>query len=366
MDPPIEVCADRLIKQPPLDVSQAKVLYSYFAGRLNEIGPNGNLAEKLGDAPIVPIIERSASEKRSNVRFVSPRACFIGDGGTYGDIFDFIDFDTEANTFLLRVGSKHEPSAFEIANMLVRQPARLLQTIGHEKYLQILRKLAENSANLKKDKSLWQQLKSAPCLLAERQVSKIVPGENEKVREPDDEEMTVKEYSLCAAPGMVLLDDYGTYRLFQSSLLVAPQEEILETLYSALETPWLSRLVEDDQRMGTQLRDQSPAEKLQKLIVERCRLFLYDHTADVIRHDAKWLEQNLIVRATEFLQVTRRLRRLSHAILSRNELRRCIANRNEMLRSSLRRATTCMKLAEPSWVCCSSGLDNRTILRWRS
>ena len=308
MDPPIEVCAERLIKTPPLDVAQARVLYSYFSGRLNEIGPGGNLAERLGEAPIVPIIERSASEKRSNVRFVSPRACFIGDGQTYGDIFDFMDFDSEANLFLLRVGSKHEPNAVEIANMLVRQPARLLQTLGHEKYLQILRKVAESAAVLKKDKALWLQAKSTPCLLAEKQVSKVVPGDDEKVREPEDEEMTIKEYSLARASDIVLLDDFATYRLFQSSLLVAPQEETLESLYAALETPWLSRLVEDDQRMGQPLRDQSAAEKLQKLIIERCRLFLYDHTADVIRHDAKWLEQNMVVKATEFLQVTRRLK----------------------------------------------------------
>jgi hypothetical protein len=149
--------------------------------------------------------------------------------------------------------------------------------------------------------------------LAEKQVPKLIPngvgnGESEKFRELDDEELTVKEYSLSAASGMVLLDDFATYRLFQSSLLVAPQEEVLEGLYSALDTPWLSRLVEDDQRMGNLLRDQSSAERLQKLIVERCRLFLYDHTTDVIRHDAKWLEQNMSVRATEFLQVTRRLK----------------------------------------------------------
>ena len=308
LDPPIETCADRLIKAPPADIASAKVLYSYFAGRLNEIGPNGNLSEKLGEAPIVPILERSANEKRPNVRFVAPRACFIGDGSTYGDIFDFVDFDAEANTFLLRIGSKHEPSASEIAGMLVRQPARLLQTLGHEKYLQILRKIAENAPQLKKDKALWTQLKSSPCLLAEKQVAKVVPDENEKVREVEDEEMTIKEYSLASAPRMVLLDDFATYRLFQSSLLVAPQEEALENLYSALETPWLSRLVEDDQRMGSLLRDQSAAQKLQKLIIERCRLFLYDHTADVIRHDAKWLEQNMAVKATEFLQITRRLK----------------------------------------------------------
>ena len=307
MDPPIELAAEKLIKAPPQDVGSAKVLFGYFAGRLNEIGPNGNLAEKLGEAAIVPVVERG-EKSAGRTRLVTPRSCFVGDGQTYGDIFDFIDFDAEANTFLLRVGSKHEPSAGEIANMLVRQPARLLQTLGHEKYLQILRKIAEHATALKKDKTLWQQLKGTPCLLAEKQVPHVTSNDNDKVRDIDEEELFVKEYSLAAASGMVLLDDFATYRLFQSSLLVAPQEEVLESLYSSLETPWLSKLVEDDQRMGNLLRDQSPAEKLQKLIIERCRLFLYDHTADVIRHDAKWLEQNMVVRATEFLQVTRRLK----------------------------------------------------------
>ncbi|TKA67206.1 hypothetical protein B0A55_09449 [Friedmanniomyces simplex] len=303
-DPPIEAAAERLIKSPPLTVAQAKVLYGYFAGRLNEIGPSGTLAERLGDAQIVPILENS--EKRPDaVRFVAPRACFLGDSTTYGNIFDFCDFGPEANSFLLRVGSKHEPSAAEIAGMLVRQPARLLQTLGSEKYLQLLRKIAESAANLKKDKALWQQLKRAPCLLA---VKEVVRVDSEKVRDPDDEEMFIKEYSLASAPEMVIVDDFGTFRIFQSSLMTAPQEEVLEDLYAALETPWLSKLVEDDQRMGVLLKDQTSAQRLQKLIVERCRLFLHDHTADVIRHDARWLEQNLTVKATEFLQITRRLK----------------------------------------------------------
>ncbi|KAI7173495.1 hypothetical protein KC324_g10479, partial [Hortaea werneckii] len=233
--------------------------------------------------------------------------CYLGDGSTYGDIFDFVDFGHEANTFLLRVGSKHEPSAAELAGMVIRQPARLLQTLGHEKYLQLLRKIAESTEMLKRDKLLWREMKAAPCLLGVKEVAKVLPGDEEK-RDPDEEEMFIKEYSLATAASMVIVDDFGTYRLFQSSLLTAPQEETLEQLYSALETPWLSKLVEDDQRMGALQRDQASAQRLQKLIVERCRLFLHDHTADVIRHDAKWLEQNLTVKTTEFLQITRRLK----------------------------------------------------------
>ena len=54
--------------------------------------------------------------------------------------------------------------------------------------------IARIGAALKKDKALWLQLKSQPCLLAEKQVSKAIPGDSEKVREVDDEEVLMKEY----------------------------------------------------------------------------------------------------------------------------------------------------------------------------
>lgn len=60
--------------------------------------------------------------------------------------------------------------------------------------------------------------------------------------------------------------------------------------------------------MGALLRDQSAGQKLEKLLVERCRLFLHDHPPEAVRHDARWLEQNMTVKVTEFLQVTHKLR----------------------------------------------------------
>lgn len=307
-DPPIEVCAERLINSPPADKASAQTLYSYFAGRLSEIGPNGNLAEHLGNALIVPLSEKTAASKTPRTRLVEPRAVYLGDGQTYGDIFDFVDFGHEANTFLLRVGSKHEPSAAEIADMLVRQPSRLLDTLGVEKYLQLLRKIAENAAILKKDKILWKRLKSSPCLLAEKLVRAGGTNYDDEKRDNDEEEPMIKEYSLARAPEMVLVDDFQTYRLFQANLLAAPQEEVLEDLYASLETPWLGKLVEDENRKGQLLRDQSAGGRLQMLLIERCRLFLHDHAPSAIRHDARWLEQNLSVQVVEFLQITRRLK----------------------------------------------------------
>ncbi|KAF2216254.1 hypothetical protein CERZMDRAFT_33738 [Cercospora zeae-maydis SCOH1-5] len=308
LDPPIEKCADKMIKTPPSSASQAQVLFGYFAGRLSEIGPNGNLAERLGNAPIVPTSDRRRGEKVAQTRFITPRSCYLGDGQqTLGDIFDYVDFGHEANTFLLRIGTKHEPNAFELADMLVRQPSRLLNTLGAEKYSNLLRKIAENAASLKKEKALWIGLKSSSCLLAEKLVRSTRTYDDEK-EELDEEEATFKDIHLAKAAEMVIVDDITVYRIFQNNLLAAPQEEVLENFYSSLETPMLSRLVETDQRMGALLRDQTPGATLQKLLVERCRLFLHDHPSDVIRHDAKWLESNMTVKVTEFLQVTRRLK----------------------------------------------------------
>ncbi|KAJ9618401.1 hypothetical protein H2203_008997 [Taxawa tesnikishii (nom. ined.)] len=306
LDPPINVSAERLLKNPPKTRAEAKDVFGYFAGRLNEIGPSGNVAERLGTALIVPLTKAGAEK----TRFVAPRSCFLGDSQTYGDIFDFVDFGSEANSFLLKVGSKHEPSAVELAAMLVREPARLLNTLGAEKYLSLLRRIADNAAALKNDKGLWANLKRAHCLLAYREVSTMPDGSNEEddADRLDEEEASIKEYLLAASGGMVLVDDFASYRLFRNSLLSAPQEEILETFYAALGTPWLGSLVEDDQRMGPLLKDQSPADKLQKLIFERCRLFLHDHTTDAIRHDARWLEKTLKVQVTSSLSSRRTLR----------------------------------------------------------
>ena len=310
-DPPILLCGDRLVKQPPLTRADAKNVFGYFAGRLNEIGASGNLAEKLGEAPIIPVTK--SPEKGASVRFITPRSCFLGDSQTYGDIFDFVDFGSEANSFLLKIGSKHEPSAIELAGMLVREPVRLLNTLGSDKYLSLLRRIADNATGLKTDKTLWANLKRASCLLACREVSSTGASSNKAPDEDDmdrfdDEESAIKEYSLANASQMVLADDFGSYRLFRDRLLTAPQEEVLENFYHALGTPWLSSLVEDDQRMGPLLKDQGPAHALQRLIVERCRLFLYDHTTDAVRHDSRWLEKCLNVQTTSSLSLRKTLR----------------------------------------------------------
>jgi hypothetical protein len=104
--------------------------------------------------------------------------CFIGDSPSFRDIFDFVDFNKEANTFLLHCGSKHEPSKVEVASMLATSPARVLDVVrSAENYLSLLRMLAGSLQELKRDKDLFKQMKNAPFLLAIRHI----PGKAGKV-----------------------------------------------------------------------------------------------------------------------------------------------------------------------------------------
>lgn len=301
-DPAIFQAAERLLRNPPKTRSDAKVMFGYFATRLNDIGPNGNLAERLGESAIVP----AKTIKSGNVKMVSPRSCFLGDSQTYGDIFDFVDFGADANAFLLKIGCKHEPNPLELAQMLVREPARLFTVLGPEKYQALLLRLAENAASLKTDKTLWSNMKKMPCLLAIREVAATTKAADED--DLDYEDAIIRETLLASATDIVVADDFTSYALFRNKLISAPQEEKIELFYTSLGTPALSSLVEKNQSMGPMLKDQTGAVRLQSLIVERSRLFLHDHTQDEIRHDARWMERTLQVKVTSSLSLRRTLK----------------------------------------------------------
>lgn len=309
IDPSIIICADRLIRKPPMTKVEAKQIFGYFAGRLGEIGASGSLAEKLGEAHIVPVLKKGSSGEK--VKLVSARTCFLGDNQTYGDIFDFVDFGNEANSFLLKIGSKHEPTAAELAAMVVREPVRLLNTLGHEKYLNLLRRISENVTALKADKNLWANIRKSPCLLALKEVVASTKGKGtapDDDFDDDDDDASIKEYHLKSAEQIVIIDDFMSFRYFRDKLVYAPLEDTLEKFYATLGSPWLSTIVENDQRMGPVTNDQSAAESVQRLLNERCRLFLHDHPAESIRHDAKWLEKTLIVKQTSSLTLTKTLK----------------------------------------------------------
>ncbi|KAF3403598.1 hypothetical protein F1880_009518 [Penicillium rolfsii] len=317
--PPMSDCLQILIRQPPATQRDARTIFKYLAGRVSDLGPQD--VERVGNAPIIPVAINTMSEKGPRTRLVAPRLCYLGDGEDYKDIFDFVDFGQEANLFLMAVGSRREPTKSEIARMLVKEPARISAAFqSSDKYLMLLRTLAEHLSVLKKDRELFSDMKKAKFLLASRDIPPQTTTQNGKVKASEkdsadaDEDLDIREWSLSAAKDIVVVDDFQSFNLFKEHILAAPQEEALENFYVALGAIPLSSLVEEQARFGGVAADQSSGAKLHKVILERARLFLHDQPADAIQHGARWLETSFVVQVVNSITLTRSLkgRRASH------------------------------------------------------
>ncbi|RGP72980.1 hypothetical protein FSPOR_2356 [Fusarium sporotrichioides] len=306
-DPPMADCVNRLLASPPQDHQNAVALFSYFASRIADLGEN--YLFRLRDASIVPITRTSQSTekpKRTQVH-VSPSRVYLGSSTTYGDIFDFVDFGPEANAFLFQCGAKSEPTKLEVAHMACTEPARLLGVLqSSEKYLDLLKSLAEASSTLHRDKDLWRRMKSAPFLLAYKELAP--PKKQSDDLEEEDE--PIRQYQLASASQIVILDDIISYRLFKDQLICAPEEDALETFYLSLGAQRLSSIVREEIRIGPHSDRQKLALSLRKHVVERSKIFLFEYAnyrRDAIKHDAKWLEKNLTVDVVHSVALRRTL-----------------------------------------------------------
>ncbi|KAJ5669223.1 hypothetical protein N7462_010293 [Penicillium macrosclerotiorum] len=318
--PPVSDCLQILIRQPPVTHRDARVIFKYLAGRISDMNPKD--VDQVGNASIIPITINEQKEKGARSRLVAPKLCYLGDGEDYKDIFDFVDFGQEANLFLMAVGSRREPTKTEIARMLVKEPARISAAFqSSDKYLMLLRTLAEHLPILKKDRELFSEMKRAKFLLASRDIPpQSATAQKEKQKSSDkaiadmEDELDIREWSLASAKEIVVVDDFQSFNLFKEHILAAPQEETLENFYVALGAIPLSSLVEEQARFGGVAADQSSGAKLHKIIVERARLFLHDQPADSIQHGTRWLEQSFAVQVVNSITLTRSLkgRRASH------------------------------------------------------
>ncbi|KAI5298998.1 hypothetical protein KEM55_002697, partial [Ascosphaera atra] len=298
--PPLQACLAKLHAKLPNSRKEARTYFEYFYKRIGDL--DSTTAAKVGQTPIVPVRRTGPSEKDSRLVYLPPVDCYLGDSEDYRDIFEFVDFGPEGNLFLMACGSKREPTKIEVARLLVREPAKILSKLQTpDKYLTLLRHIAENITMLRKDRALFQEMKRARFLLGSKEIKQSDPVKDDDATLvsttdlDDDLEEGIKEWELTRATDAIIVDDYSSFSLFKESVLAAPQEEALEELYLSLGTPFLSNLVEAQSKLGYLLSNQRPAEKLKKQILERVRLFLHDQPKEAIKHDAKWLEQHIIV-----------------------------------------------------------------------
>ncbi|KAK4127504.1 hypothetical protein N657DRAFT_612172 [Parathielavia appendiculata] len=303
-DPPITGCVERLIAKPPQDRGMAITLFQYLSTRIGDLGHNSLV--KLRDAAIVPVLREKGGDHVAHIR---PSQCYLGSSSTYKDIFDFVDFGADANTFLFKCGAKSEPTKHEIAQMACSEPARLLSTLqSPEKYLNLLKSVFEDWGLLKRDKELLKKMTTSSWLLGFRELSSSSMG---KDSDSLDDENPIKHYQLAAAEEIVILDDYISYRLFKEALLCAPEDDTLEAFYSLLGSRGLGSKVKEDLQVGPRTRNQDGAEWLRKHVLERSKLFLHEYSKDkrdAIKHDTRWLEKNLQVLSVSSLSLRRSLR----------------------------------------------------------
>jgi hypothetical protein len=189
-----------------------------------------------------------------------------------------------------------------------------LNTIGQDRYLELLRKFSEHAAALWKDNSLVKKMSTSRILLGYRDIkedtTKSPPTDEDALL--DLEDMSVqREWSLNRPSEVVIVDDVQAWTMFRDYIVAAPQEEQLEELYAKLGTKKLSELIKEDRRIGPATRDQGPAQFLRRDILQRARLFLHEHERDAsrksIRHDAKWLSTSLAVRCVSDISIRRTL-----------------------------------------------------------
>ena len=213
-------------------------MFTYFSSRLGEIGQNN--VTKLADARIVPVmpqqhpsnglLNEKAAGENNDVRLLTPRQCYLGSSSVYDEILDFIDFGNDANAFLLKCGSKNEPTKLELAALACKEPARLLGIMqSSEKYLNLLRTLADDLPTLKRDKALFQQMRSSKFLLGaveipenkanrKSQNPKALDGEVDS--DPEDvEDAPIKQYQLALPSQIVIVS------LFLSTCAVTIADE---------------------------------------------------------------------------------------------------------------------------------------------
>ena len=315
-DPPITNCVDEITANPPADRNRATALFEYFSTRLVELGEN-NLA-KLRGAPIVPVTRKkqgfgeAPKQQTTNVVHLAPQNCYLGSSSTYGDIFDFVDFGSSANTFLYKCGARSEPNRIEIARLACNEPARLLSILqSPERYLNLLRTLAEDLRYLKSDKELFKQMKKSPFLLGFKELSSA-SSSSFKGQDPEffEDEAPIRQYQLASAQQIVILDDFISYRLFKDHLVCAPEEDGLEALYMALGSQALGTQIREDLKIGPHAPKQDAGIWLHKHVLERSKIFLYEYSKykrESIQHDSKWLEKNLKVEVVRTLALRRSL-----------------------------------------------------------
>ena len=97
------------------------------------VGLSLGYLQKLSDTPFVPV---ESTGYKGDIKMLQPRRCFLGKQRSelHSKLFAFVNFGTRANKFLKGCSTSEEPSAEDIAQVLLADPWRVYELAnGREK-----------------------------------------------------------------------------------------------------------------------------------------------------------------------------------------------------------------------------------------
>lgn len=160
--------------------------------------------------------------KPSQVYFVS------GDNedDLYSSAFTFIDFGLRANMFLRYCGVKSEPSVKDITLLLMKDSVEMLRQAGSsERYLEQLRLIAANWNRL--DNQTRSAMKAATFLLASQRIPMSKKSLSMVTQPVGGDDEYYREWVLCRASEIVLVDRVAYAQYFGQYILSAPEVKFL-------------------------------------------------------------------------------------------------------------------------------------------
>ncbi|CAB4431331.1 unnamed protein product [Rhizophagus irregularis] len=286
-NPNREELLSKLLQNLPRDEINAEKIFGYLSSRQADF--NHSDWNKLANFDFIPIRNQS-----NGIFLTRPCKCFFKFQDELKDHFLQIDFGKKANRFLQSCGVKDEPSSIEYAELLVKSSHELWQLIGVEKYLNILRKIANgfsNFGNMASKIGLVLQMKKAPILVS---ITK-------KNREINSEMRETNNYRLGTAKEIYINDDKIYQGIFNP--LTAPEEDNLEILYKKLGCKSLRDSVIEASTPKGSIRVTDKSKKFQEIIIERASLYYFKYPLNDIKSDDEWLKK-LKVREIDYIETS--------------------------------------------------------------
>ncbi|KAF8497462.1 hypothetical protein F5888DRAFT_1829389 [Russula emetica] len=290
-----------LERSPPEDETTACKWFEILSDHVS--GLSLDYLQILSETPFVPV---ESTGYKGDIKRLQPRRCFLGKQRSelHSKLFAFVDFGTRANEFLKCCHTGKEPSAEDIAQVLLADPRRVYELAnGRENYLPQLRELARERDKL--GRVTIVRMRCSKILLGSRRVKR--GGGNASIGADKDDWYLQDE--LLRPSEVVIEDDTNAYQLFGDRIFCAPQDDIIEKLYLFLGSPKLSSLVREDYRTSRELPNSKIAAEIKDLILDRLPLFLHNQSSSRTKLSSAWLnnEKNLIVKVLKKNSVTRSL-----------------------------------------------------------